>query len=196
MTHADYKLGNTSRRRSAFTLIELVVALSVGVIVSGIAGSLVWSASRIRSEAAARVELTETAAAAMEQVVRHLREIHQDECPGEETPCLNGHAQIDEAAANALRFDETGFRLNGATLQITIDDGASWHIVARDVTLLAFEYFDRLGGAMTSLPLSETDRHAVRRIHATLELSRGTEKAKLRTGIYLRSFLDEVQSDP
>lgn len=188
--------GSLPRRRSAFTLIELVTAMSVGVVISGTAASLIWSASRIRAETSARVELTDTAAAAMEQFVRYVREIGQDECPGAEPPCLLGRAQIQTATSNEIRFGGHGFRRLDGTLQLTVDQGATWHVVASDVSNFVLTYHDRSGGMLSSLPLSETDRHKVRRIHAQLELARGTSIARVRTGIYLRSFLDEMQSDP
>lgn len=178
----------------AFTLIELVASISVGVVISGIAGALVWNASKIRTETAARSELVDTAAAAVEHVVRYLREIPQDECPGNPTPCLLGNAQIDTASAALLEFGQTGFRLSGGQLQLTTDGGANWHPLANDVSAFAFTYYDRSGAVLSSLPLSATDRHAVRRIHLTLDMSRGGETAKVRTGIYLRSFMNEVET--
>jgi hypothetical protein len=36
----------------------------------------------------------------------------------------------------------------------------------------------------------------MRRIVLTLTLSRANQTAKIRTGIYLRNFMDEVTSDP
>ncbi|RIK68838.1 MAG: hypothetical protein DCC65_01515 [Planctomycetota bacterium] len=186
----------TRPARGGFTLVELIVSLSVGVIISGIAGSLVWNASKIRGDLAARSELVDVAAGAMELMVRHVREIPQDECPGQPSPCLNGKAQIDVAGASELRFGETGFRRQGDELQMSQDGGSAWHLVVDDVAALAFTYFDREGTALASLPLSQSDRENVRLIRIELHLSRGGQSAVLRTATYLRSFMNEVETAP
>lgn len=184
------------RRRRAFTLIELITTLSVGVIISGIAGSLVWNASRIRGDLAARCELTDIAAAAMEQLVRHVREIPQDECPEQPAPCLLGHAQISIASATELRFGDTGIRRSGTQLQISLDDGNRWHLVAEDVADFSLSYFDRDGTQLSPMPLSEANRESVRLVKIELRLTRGEQSIALRTGTYLRSFMNEVDLAP
>ena len=184
------------RRRGGFTLVELIVAMSTGVIIAGVAGSLLWNASRQRSEVSSRAELYDIAATAMDQISRYLREITQDECPGNPTPCLLGHAQISTATAGEIRFDSYGFRLNGTALEMTNDGATTWRTMATDVSEFTLAYFDRTGNSLAGFPLSETDRESVRRIQITLELTRWSQIAKLRTGVYLRSFMDEVQTDP
>lgn len=184
----------TTRRRTAFTLVELIVAMSTGVIIAGVAGSLLWNASRQRAEVSSRAELNDVASAAMDQLTRYLREITQDECPSSATPCLLGNAQISTATATQIQFGNYGFRLSSGALEMTIDNGVSWRTAAKDVTTFTLAYFNRGGTALSSFPLSQSNREDVRRIQITLELTRFSQVAKLRTGIYLRSFMDEVQT--
>jgi len=49
--------GGGRSRCPGFTLIELVISISVGVIISGVAGSLLWNASTQRAEISLRGEL-------------------------------------------------------------------------------------------------------------------------------------------
>lgn len=184
------------RCANAFTLIELVVAISVSVIISGVAGSLIWEASRQRSEIAARSELVDVGAAALETLFRYVREIPQDECPANPSPCLFGHAQISTASATELTFDSTGFRLDAGNnrLEMTLDGGTSWHPLANDVSGLTLSYYDRGGASLASFPLSQPARESVRRIGVEVQLTRSNQNAKLRSSVYLRSFMDEVSS--
>ncbi len=188
-----FRLGRQAR---SFTLVELVVCISVSVVISGISGSLILNAASQRAEIADRAELYDIASTAMELVVRRIREIPQDECPANPAPCLMGHAQIDTATAIMLAFDQFGIRLDAGVVQITSDAGASWHPLTPAQAMLTLSYFDRSGSPLASFPLSSTDRENVRRIVISLELSRGAQTARLRTGIYLRSFMDEVQTAP
>lgn len=183
--------------RSGSTLIELVISLSVGVIICGVSGSLLWNAARQRAETAARSELADTAASAVEVFVRYVREIPQDECPGNPTPCLLGNAQISQATASQLLFGTTGFRFDSTNrrLEISSNGGTSWQILCTDVDSCLFSYFNRVNASLVAFPLNATNRAAIRRITIDLQLSRSTETAHLRTSIYLRNFMNEVATD-
>ncbi|OWY73241.1 hypothetical protein B7486_02530 [cyanobacterium TDX16] len=196
MNRRDRKTVQRPRQRSAFTLVELIVSMTVGVIVTGSAGWLIWSATDIRSQVAARVEVADTAATALECMVRYVREIQQDECPANPTPCLMGRAQVGMATADELRFGNTGFRLSGAQVEMTTDNALNWHPVARDVSEFSIAYFARDGSALASFPLSQADRESMRLVQITLALTRSSETVRLRTAVYLRSFMDEVTTDP
>jgi prepilin-type N-terminal cleavage/methylation domain-containing protein len=186
------------RRRalSGFTLIELVVSMSVGVIICGIAGSLIWNASRQRTEIAARSELTDVGSSALEVMVRYVREIPQNECPSNPAPCLNGNAQISLASATELRFGTTGLRYNAGAgrVEISNDTAVTWHTLATDVSSFAFSYFNRTNAALAAFPLSQSDREDVRRISIDCQFARGAETAHLRTSVYLRNFMNEVMT--
>jgi prepilin-type N-terminal cleavage/methylation domain-containing protein len=179
-----------------FTLIELVISISVGAIISGIAGSLIWNAARQRTEVAARGELVDMGSAALEVMLRYIREIPQNECPGNPTPCLGGRAQISLASATELRFGSNGLRYNAGSrcVEITNNNGTNWWVVASDVGSCAFSYFSRTNAALTAFPLSQDNREGVRRISIDLQFARGTESAHLRTSIYLRNFMNEVMT--
>lgn len=187
---------NRSASRRGYTLIELVVCIAVGVIISGSAGMILWNASSQRVELSARAELHEIAAAALEKIVRHVREVGQDECPGNPTPCLLGNAQVSTATATELRFGSNGFRQTGSTIEMTIDNGTSWHVLVRDVTSFALAYTNRTGSAMASFPLSQSNREDIRQVQITVALTRGGQTANVRTAVYLRNFMNEVMSDP
>lgn len=184
------------RRRSGFTLVELIVAMTVGVLISGSAGWLLWNATNLRTRVAARSEIADAAATALETIVRHVREIPQDECPANPTPCLLGNAQVTTATATELRFGSTGVRLSGTQIELTTDNAANWYPLGKDVSEFAFAYYNRSGTALAGFPLSQSDREDIRRVQVTVAMTRGSESVKLRTGIYLRSFMDEVTTNP
>jgi prepilin-type N-terminal cleavage/methylation domain-containing protein len=182
-----------------FTLVELVVCIVVGSIISGTAGMLLWTASSQRGDVAARGELADQGAMAMEVMARYVREIAQgDDCPSNPTPCLNGKAQISTASASQINFGNTGFRYlaGNGKVEMTANNGATWQTLTKDVTGFSVTYYERTGLAMMPLPLSAADCEDVRRVQITLDLARGTQSVKLQTSLYLRSFMDEVTTDP
>ncbi len=190
------------RVRRGFTLIELIVSIAIGAIISGTAGLLLMNAARQRGQVAARCELVDMGSAAMEVMLRYIREIRQDENnPQGATPDLQGNAQISLADASQLRFDEYGFRQSGSALEMTSDNGASWHPLVRDVADFDVTCFGWSTGVeapiqLSPLPLSAANRAAVRRIQLELQLARGSETAHLRTSIYLRNFMNEAANAP
>jgi prepilin-type N-terminal cleavage/methylation domain-containing protein len=183
-------------RRAAFTLIELIVSMSVSVVVCGIAGSLVWNATKQRSEVAARGELIDMGSTALEMMIRYLREIPQNECEGTPTPCLNGNAQVTTATVNAIRWGDYGFRKSGSNLQMTTNNAVTWRTLATDVTAFSLTYYNRLGQNLITLSSPDDAPQNMRRIVISLTLSRANQTVVLRTGLYLRSFMNEVTLDP
>jgi len=185
-----------SKRRRGFTLVELIVAITAGAIVSGSAAMLLLNASRYRAETAARAEMIDMASVGLETMVRYVREIDQDECPGDPSPCLNGNAQIDTAAANNIVFDAYGFRLSGSNLEMSTDTAVTWQPLVRNVSAFTLRYFDRSNNELSSLPLNASDREDVRRLQIRITLQIGGETLPLQTSVYLRAFMGEVLSDP
>lgn len=182
-----------------FTLIELVVCIVVGSIISGTAGMLLWTASSQRGDVAARGELADEGAMGMEVMARYVREIEQgDDCPANPTPCLNGNAQISTASASQINFGNTGFRYvsGSGMVEMTTDSGTTWRPLVKDVSGFSLAYYERTGLLMMPLPLGAVGREDVRRVQITLNLARGTQSVRLRTSLYLRSFMDEVATDP
>lgn len=173
--------------RHGFTLIELVIAMSAASVISLVVGLLLMEGSRTLASSTGRSRLADSSARAMEQMLRYLREVAQDEG-------LTGQAQISTASATDLRFGLYGFRLNGGAIEMTTDGGASWHANCRNVTGLTFKYYGASGSELAALPLSATDRAAVRRISIELAVSSAGESHRVRSGVYLRSFMNDAAS--
>lgn len=173
------------RQRRAFTLVELIVCIVVSAVIAGMAGSLLWNATRMRSEVGARAELIDIAARGMEQLLRYIREIPQD-------ASLAGQAQISTANVSDLRWDVYGFRKTGTTIEMTTNSGTTWRPVVNEATALTFTYYDKTGATLSSLPLNAANRQAVRLIKINLTVTRASESAELQTSIYLRAFMNEV----
>jgi hypothetical protein len=169
--------------------VELVSTIAISSIVCGSAATLLWNAAQQRSEVAARGDLVDIGSVGLERMVRHLRDITQNECSGNPTPCLNGNAQVSTATATQIRWGNYGFRQSGTELQMTSDNATNWYTLASDVTSLQLVYYDRLGAATTTAA-------SMRRISITLTLTRANQTVVLRTGLYLRNFMNEVTTDP
>lgn len=184
------------RLRAGFTLIELVVSITVSVIICGLAGSLLWNATQQRSEVSARAELIDMGASALEIMTRYLREIPQDECPGNPTPCLAGHAQVTTATSTQIRWGVYGFRKSGTNLEMTTNSGTTWYKLCGDVSSLSLTYYNRVGQNLLMLTSPDDDPQNMRRVTISLTLVRSSQTAKLSTGIFLRNFMNEVTSDP
>ncbi len=182
--------------RAGFTLIELVVSISVSVIICGTSGSLLWNATQQRSEVSARAELIDQGASAMEIMARYLKEIPQNECSGNPTPCLAGHAQVSSASTTQILWGTYGFRKSGSTLQMTSNSGTTWYTLCTDVSALAFTYYNRTSQNLLALASPNDEPQNMRRITISLTLNRTNQTAKLQTGVFLRNFMNEVTSDP
>lgn len=195
--HQSIARRKTAKRpRAGFTLIELVVSITVSVIICGLAGSLLWNATQQRSEISARGELIDMGASALEIMTRYLREIPQNECVGNPTPCLAGHAQVTTASSTQIRWGTYGFRKSGTDLEMTTNSGTTWYKLCGDVSSLTLSYYNRTGQNLLSLISPADDPQNMRRITISLTLVRSSQTAKLTTDIYLRNFMNEVTSDP
>lgn len=183
MTH----LTHISKRRSAFTLIELAIAISAGGIISMLAGTLLLEASWTLAAASQRAKLADQSARAVEQVLRYVREIDQD-------AGLTGQAQVSTATATDLRFGTEGFRLTGSTLEMTIDTGTSWQPVCNAVSTLTFRYYDKNGSQLASVPLGSTDRANIRQVSVELIVGSLGTNHRVRSRVYLRNFMNEAAS--
>lgn len=197
--HSAFRTPHSSRH--AFTLVELVVSIVVGSIISGTAGMLLWNASSQRGDVSARGELADEGAMAMEVIVRYVREVTQnDSCPpaGDANFCPSGNADISTASSTQIMFGVYGFRYvsGSGMVEMTTNTGTTWRPLVKDVSNFTLAYYNRLNTGMVPLPLSSTDREDIRRVRITLDLTRGTQTLKLRTSIYLRSFLNEVTTAP
>ncbi len=178
--------GHTKTVR-AFTLLELLVATSLTAIIGSMAATLVIESSRVRSGAAVRAELTESAARSLEQILRYVREISQD-------AGMTGQAQIISAASTALAFDDYGFRLNGNNLEMSDDARTTWQVMTRDLASFSLHYYMADGTELTPTPLNPAQCAAVRQIAVEIRLERGTEAVQMRSRVYLRSFQNEASS--
>lgn len=173
------------RCRVGFTLVELIVCIVVSSVIAGMAGSLLWNATKMRSEVGARAELADIAARGMEQILRYVREIQQD-------AALTGLAQISTANTSDLRWGVYGIRKTSATIELTTNSGTNWYPIVKEATALTFSYYDKTNTALTSTPLNAGNREAVRLIKVSLTVARSTETVTLQSSIYLRAFMNEV----
>jgi hypothetical protein len=168
-------------------MLELVIAMVAAGAVSLMAGMLLLEGSAIVASATRRAWLADQSARAMEQMLRYIREIEQD-------AGLTGQAQISTAAVNELRFGAIGFRANGGNLEMTTDTAVTWHRCSPLLSSLTFRYYNLNGSELTAVPLSSTDRAAVRQVSIEIVMASGDQSHRLRTRAYLRNFMNEASA--
>lgn len=140
--------------RRAFTLIELIAAMVVLGVAAGVAGPVIVAASGAYSDASSRRDAAERVSAAMERIVRVLREA---------PPTLSGATTpaITTAGAGEVEFgDGSRLELDGVTLWITLPAQAAAPLCV-DVEAFTLGYLGNDGVTDTSASPTDTQRITV-----------------------------------
>lgn len=170
----------TTRRRdraAGFTLIELLAVALVGSLLLLSFTSFYVSQQRAIRRNEIEIETSQALRTALEQMSRDLRLVGRDLTRA-------GFARFNTAAASDIDFnidsnddgtsERKEYRLNGTTIESCAGGGASCVVLADFASSLAFGYADCGANALSSVPLSSSDRNKVGRVDITLTLDRGT----------------------
>ena len=158
------------RRESGFTLFEMIMVISLTGIIAGVIAVPLVEVTRRHQRSTTRAALVVEGQMALERILRELRQ--------ETTVSLASASQID--------FGSESLRLNSGALEYS-PDATTYHKLCGHVSSFSFGYVDSSGSALTSFPLSSSDRAAIRRLILSLILTDQGETVQLRTGVYLRT---------
>lgn len=142
--------------QKGFTLIELVLSMTLLGIVAVTAGMLIYQGTRSFEALSGQKDVTQKAALALERVSRELRVM---KCTPSGNSCAPSASDAPVMTATELRFvnssfEGRGLRLDGTTLMLRDGTGAAdpEYALASAVSSLAFEYLKADGSTASSAP--------------------------------------------
>jgi prepilin-type N-terminal cleavage/methylation domain-containing protein len=158
-------------RKNGFTLIELVVVISVVGIISTIIGSMLLGAIDAWAFKFNRNDILWDSRLAMDRMTREIRTIRNA-------------ASITTASSSQFRFIDAGnkditYGMSSTNLNRT-ENGAT-NLLAENVSSLAFTYYDA-SGAVTGVLVN------IRRVRISLTLTKNGENVYLRSDASTRNF--------
>lgn len=176
-------MANTQRtpgRSSAgFTLVELLVSLTIFAVVAGVLTSVLVSANRTHRQTTHRAEIQAASRQALSLLTAELAQAGADP----RIPPV-GIAAIVAADAASVRVradlnadgtiqttepsEDVTYTYNAGAGTLLRNPGSGAAVVLQNVTDLRFTYFDAADQPLSTLPLSATDRALVRSIGITL----------------------------
>lgn len=166
-------------RRRAFTVVELIAAVSVIAVLGVMASSLIVRTSTINNDTSQQSQLHTELATAMERVDRTLRQIRNR--TGATDP------SIQRLAPTSIAFNGgSSLTLTGGDLRL--DDGSGVVTILSGVTGVNIQAFDASNAPM-AVTLSGSACDPIRRLAVTVTAARAGLSDTLRTKVYLRSTL-------
>lgn len=166
---------------TGFTLVEAVAALAIIGVVVGIAANILFTSADAYTQSNTRADLVVQADAAMQRMVRELREI----------PLREGQPQIEVIAEDALMWGPDDYTLSESSGTITLIKGPEERVIATDVTSFLLVGFDE---SNSQIPPNSVDEEAARtrRIEITLTVERDGVSHTLRTRAHLRTTMPAI----
>jgi prepilin-type N-terminal cleavage/methylation domain-containing protein len=156
--------------RRAFTLIELISVIVIMGAISTVIAPLVTAAATTHAQSAEQRKTAESLGAALERIVRILRETPATE-PGEPTPDF-----VSVGASSVTLTDGHRIDLIGSTLWLTAP-GKTPSPLCQNVTSFHLTYLAADGVADTSMSPPQTQR---------IEITLASDAMELRTCVFLR----------
>jgi prepilin-type N-terminal cleavage/methylation domain-containing protein len=183
--------------RRGLSLVEMLVAITIFGVAMAVIFSFVTGARRSYANMSDRVEYQQSVRAVLSLISRELRS----------AGCDPGGANFDAFAVadqTNLRFrmdldgdgaievaepaEDVVYQYDAAQEELTRDSGSGGQTVLRNVTALAFRYFDEAGAALNVLPLSAADRAAVRFVEVDITgVSERGEQLQYVTRVFVRN---------
>ncbi|HBG45972.1 MAG TPA: hypothetical protein DDW94_03185 [Deltaproteobacteria bacterium] len=172
-------------RDRGFTLIELVLSITVMGFVAVTLGLLIYQATRSFATLDAQKEIAQQGTLAIERLSRELRLIR---CTESGNSCKPASTDITEMTSSEIRFVNTnlegrGFRLDGSSLRFRDGSGAldPEYVLSDKISSLTFEYLKD-----DSTAAAATDEVWV--INVNMVIASGAESFALKASVHPRSF--------
>ncbi|GEM_PF-353030 len=161
-----------------FSLIELIISISLTAILSGIVALVVNNSFRIVEQVQSRKTLVLDGVSSVNKFDRDLR-------------YLSGNSALLVGDAAAMKFQNTmgntvEYQLsNGGLYRRVLGQGNS-RLLAKDINtaISGFKYYDRNKSELTDLPLSTQDREKVWSVELFLTLANSEQTIHYRASVF------------
>jgi len=164
-------------RQRGFTLIEAIATIVVLGLLGSIASTILFTASNGYLSAATTAQLHGEASAAMDRVIRDVRNI----------PSTADGPAINSMTATSIAWDG-GFSIALSGSQLTVTSDGTSYVLAEDVAVFQVQAFNHAGQQLPAT-LNAEQAQAVRRVVLTLTLQRHDVSHTLRSGAFIRSTI-------
>ena len=164
-------------KKRGFTLIELVVVITIIGIIAGVVGFILFGAVDAWTFRLKRAGLLSDGRLAINRIVREVREVKD-------------LTSVIAASSSQFRFIDTDdtditYSLNGSDLERTEDGTAN--TLAENVSSLSFTYYD-FNGSTISTPAVSSSATDIRRVLIDLTLTKDGEDVYLESESVPRNF--------
>lgn len=176
----DVKTLPRSRRPrcAGFSLVELLVALTILSGVTGLLIAVLTSSEHTQRRTMARAEVQAAARQTMNLVTSELRQAGSDPrippvgvvgviAADSTTLRIRADLNADGAIQTTEPSEEVIYSYNAVAQTVSRNPGTGAEVVQRGVTNLRFTYFDADNQPLTALPLSTADRALVHSVGVT-----------------------------
>lgn len=167
------------RRAPAFTLVEMIAAITIIAALGSFSSGIVYSAVRSYRDAATRAVLHSDASTAFDRAFRVLHSISRDTTASVVAP------MISSVSATAITWDSNDtLSLSGSQLMLT-ENGGTPRAILNDVSAFTVTAYDESNAALAAT-LSGAATQAVRRLQLDVTLTRHGISETLRMKVYIR----------
>lgn len=166
------------KKSKGFTLIELVIVITIIGIITGIVGSILLGAIDAWTFKFNRQDILSDSKLAMNRMVREMKEV-------------KNRAKVTTADLSEFSFEnidsvDITYALSGTDLDRIEDETAN--TLAENVSSLTFTYFDADGDDEIETPIVAPSKTDIRRIRINLTLTKNEETLYLQSDVSPRNF--------
>lgn len=168
----DMAKGSVMRTgRAGMTIVELMVALVIFGIIIGVVFGFLTESRQSYTSTRQKAQYQQGLRAVMSLVTREVRSagcdpnsINFESFPVADAATLRCRMDLngDTDTADTNPDEDVTYAFNAATGDLTRTAGGVGAVILRGLTNVQFNYYDRDGNLLNALPLSATDRAAIR----------------------------------
>ena len=165
------------RKRQGFTLVELIIVITIVGIIAGVVGSILLKAIDAWTFKFKRNDILWDGRLAINRMVREIREIKD-------------LASVTTASGSEFRFlnvDDADITYNLSSTDLNRTEDGVTNLLAEDVSSLSFTYYDSNGSTISAPTVSPSDTD-IRRVRIDLTLTKGGENVYLQSQGVPRNF--------
>ena len=165
------------KKQKGFTLIELIVVITIIGIIAGVTGFILLGVADAWTFKFNRADLLADGRLALNRMTREIREVKD-------------LTSVTTATSSQFRFTNTGnvditYGLSGSDLDRTVDSVTN--VLAQDVSSLSFTYYDSDGDTIATPTVSPSSTD-IRRVQIDLALTKNGENVYLQSQSVPRNF--------